>query len=149
MISYRGIFAFVVGVWFLWFASNPEALGDEGLPLILRGVLILAGLAMVVVGIVVSRFVYRRYRLLRESDPTPAEVIIRVHEDSDSTTYSLEVRLADVAWAISAVGDKALTVHERDVPHAAQVWRAPKSGAPVAVAINEKRINTLPVPRRL
>ena len=149
MISYRGIFAFVIGVWFLWFASNPEALGDEGLPLILRGVLILAGLAMVVVGMVVLRFVYRRYRLLQEAEPTPGEVIIRVHEDSDSTTYSLEVRLADGVWAVSAVGDKAVTVYEKEVPLAGQVWRDPKSGTPVAVAINGKHINTLPVPRRM
>jgi multisubunit Na+/H+ antiporter MnhE subunit len=149
MISYRGIFAFVVGAWFLWFASNPEALGDEGLPLILRGVLILAGLGLVAVGIVLSRFVYGRYRLLQSTEPTPAEVTIRVHEDSDSTTYSLEVRLEDGAWAISAVGDKAVTLHEKDVPHAAQVWRDPKSGAPVAVAINGKHINTLPAPRRM
>lgn len=149
MISYRGIFAFFVGSLFLWLASNPETLGDEGIPLILRGVLILAGLAMVVVGIVVSRFVYRRYRLLQEADPTPAEVVIRVHEDSDSTTYSLEVRLTDGAWLVAAVGNKAVTVHPKDVPLAAQVWCDLKSGAPVAVAINGKHINTLPVPRRL
>jgi hypothetical protein len=70
------------------------------------------------------------------ADPRPAEVTIRVHEDSDSTTYSLEVQLADGAWPIGAVGDKALPLHEKDVPHASQVWRDPKSGAPVGVAIN-------------
>lgn len=149
MISYRGIFALVVGAWFLWFASNPDALGEEGLPLILRGVLVFAGLCLVVVGIVVSRFVYRRHRLLQETEPTAAEVVIRVHEDSDSTTYSLEVRLPADVWQLAAVGDKALTRHEKQVPHAAQVWRDPKSGAPVAVAINGKHINTLPIQRRI
>jgi hypothetical protein len=149
MISYRGIFALGVGAWFLWFASNPDAVGEEGLPLFLRGVLVFAGAGLVIVGIAVSRFVYRRHRLLQEAEPAAADVAIRIHEDSDSTTYSLDVRLSDGVWRIAAVGDKALTALETGVTHTAQVWRDPKSGAPVAVAINGKHINTLPVPRRI
>lgn len=149
MISYRGIFAFGVGAWFLWFAADPAALGDEGLPVILRGLLVIVGLTLLVVGVALLRFVYRRHRLLQEAKPTDADVVIGIHEDSDSTTYSLDVRLSDGVWRIAAVGDKALTALETGVTHTAQVWRDPKSGAPVAVAINGKHINTLPVPRRI
>ena len=144
LISYRGILAIGIGSLFLWLFFNPAALDEEELPTLLAGILLLVGICLIVVGIVLIVFVYKRFRLLRDVAPADAEVVIRVDDTCDSTTYTLDIRLPDGEWAIGAVGNKTVDLYGKDIPHRAQVWRDPKTGAPYAVAINGHHFNTLP-----
>lgn len=96
-ISFRGILALAIGLVWLWFAWNPETYGYENnppLPLFVRAILFVGGVALIYGGIGSLRFVWKRSGLIGSQPSVPAEICVLEFDDDDWGRETVHVRLA-------------------------------------------------------
>lgn len=82
------------------------------------------------------------------SVPRQGTIIIRKHEDSDSTSYHARVEVEGALWRVPLMGDKA-TVALFDDPGEASIWCHPDTGQPLVFERNGHRPQSMPTVQRL
>jgi len=147
VISYRGIAALAIGLVFLAFAVEPGAFDPNQPPAAVRVIVFLSGGALVALGVFSCLWVWRRSRTLRDSRPELGKARLHISEDSESTSYEFVLHLEDGAWRVGATGAALRGLKDGETTPC-RVWRHAPGGAPIALEIGGRQINTLPLPHR-
>ncbi len=142
-VSLRGIAAIAIGVLFLVVLIQPERFFAEPVPALVSSLSLVVGLALVMAGLVLLRFKWRRARLVASGQPVQTMATLHKDEDSDSTSYWAYVELGGEAWRIGF--DQTASRYEGpfgvEVP--VDAWLDSKTGEPVAIAVDGSQLNTL------
>lgn len=149
MISFRGILAIGVGAMFLVIALRPDVLGNDQPPLAILIIVFLMGSLAFVGGIVSVHFVWRRHFAKRNVPPLAADVYLVPAKDSDDTTYDAYVRTHGQVWCAVIVKNSASARLADGVVRSGRVWADERTGAPLAIAIDGRQLNTLQKPLKV
>lgn len=150
MGSFRGLAALAIGALFLAVAAMPGLLGPDRPPGAVRALLAVAGGGLAGAGAMSLRWMARRRSAVREGTPEEAIATLAVDEDSESTSYTLTLHLNDGDWTMGVAGGAALAGLGAGRILPCRVWRhGGPGGAPVAVEIGGRQVETLPLPSRI
>ena len=142
-ISTRGILAIAIGAMFLVVLIQPERFFADPVPALVSSLSLAVGLALVMAGLVLLRFKWRRAALVAKGPPVQARAILYQDNDSDSTSYWAYVKTGGDTWRIGF--DQTAGRYEgpfgAEVP--VDVWLDGNTEEPVAIAVNGVQLNTL------
>jgi hypothetical protein len=142
-ISTRGILAIAIGAMFLVVLIQPERFFAEPMPALVSSLSLVVGLAMILAGLVLLRFKWRRARLVAADRPVQTMATLHKEEESDSTSCWAYLGLGGETWRIGF--DQTAGRYEGpfgvEVP--VDAWLDSKTREPVAIAVNGAQLNTL------